>query len=97
MNQEFTIQYLEQSAINRTLWDQCIDKAGNGLVYAYSWYLDRMADHWDALVLNDYEMVMPLPCRRKYGFYYLYQPFLTAQLGLFGNDVTEEALEKFLN
>ncbi len=91
-----TIQYLKNDQINKLLWDECIDKAGNGLIYAYSFYLDHMADNWDALVLNNYEAVMPLPWRKKLGIYYLYQPFLTAQLGLFGNAINSELLQKFL-
>jgi hypothetical protein len=96
MENKFTIQYLQQAEIDQAKWDECIDRAGNGLVYAYSMYLDHMADNWDALVLNDYEMVMPLPWRRKFGIHYLYQPFLVAQLGLFGNGITPGILEKFL-
>ena len=90
------IQYLQHNQINKPLWDQCIDKAENGLIYAYSFYLDAMADHWDGLVLNNYEAVMPLPFRKKFGFYYLYQPFVTAQLGLFGNCIDANLLEAFL-
>jgi hypothetical protein len=55
-----------------------------------------MAKNWDALVLNDYEAVMPLTWNKKYGIYYLYQPFLTAQLGVFGNLIDAELLERFL-
>jgi hypothetical protein len=49
-----------------------------------------MSKNWDALVLNDYEAVMPLTWNRKYGIKYLYQPFLAAQLGVFGKHVTED-------
>lgn len=90
------IQYVKQQQINKQLWDQCIDNATNGLIYAYSFYLDAMAGEWDGLVLNNYEAVMPLPYRKKIGIYYLYQPFLTAQLGLFGNNITADILEGFL-
>jgi hypothetical protein len=55
-----------------------------------------MTDNWDALVLNDYEAVMPLPWRKKYGLQYLYQPAFVAQLGLFGNNISAELLQKFL-
>src|SRR5579875_594423 len=97
MPQGETIHYIRNNAIDKTLWNQCIDNAGNGLIYAYSIYLDCMADNWDALVFNNYEAVMPLPWRKKFGIYYLYQPFFVAQLGLFGNNITAELLEKFLN
>lgn len=91
-----SIYYLTNNEINKTLWDKCIDNAENGLIYAYSTYLDGMCTNWDALVLNDYEAVMPLPWRSKYGISYLYQPALTAQLGLFGNHISSNLLERFL-
>jgi hypothetical protein len=96
MSSAITIQYLKQQEINKELWDDCIDKAGNGLIYAYSFYLDHMAEHWDGLVLNNYEAVMPLPWKKKFGIHYLYQPFLAAQLGLFGNTITGTLLQQFL-
>lgn len=91
------IQYLTRKEIDTALWNACVDKASNGLIYAYSFYLDAMTDNWDALVLNDYEAVMPLPWRKKYGIYYLYQPAFVAQLGLFGNNLTADLLTAFLN
>ena len=97
MAQENTIQYLSHSQIDKPAWDKCIANAPNGLIYAHSYYLDYMATHWDALVLNNYEYAMPLPWRKKYGIYYLYQPAFVAQLGLFGNNITKELLLNFLN
>ena len=55
-----------------------------------------MSENWDALVLNDYEMVMPLTWKKKYSIYYLYQPFLTASLGVFGNHISSEKVKSFL-
>lgn len=79
-----SIQYLRREEIDIARWDQCIDASPNGLIYAYSFYLDHMSRHWDALVCNDYEAVMPLTWNKKFGFYYLYQPPFTASLGVFG-------------
>jgi hypothetical protein len=96
MQERTQLYYKQRNEIDTTKWDGCINKAGNGLIYAYSFYLDHSADNWDALVLNNYEAVMPLPWRKKYGFYYLYQPYFTAQLGVFGQNITADTLEKFL-
>ncbi|HRP32311.1 MAG TPA: GNAT family N-acetyltransferase [Agriterribacter sp.] len=86
------IQYLKRNEIDDVKWDKCIASADNGLIYGYSWYLDHMAAHWDALVLNNYEAVMPLTWKKKWGFHYLYQPWFTPCLGLFSseslNDIT---------
>lgn len=96
------IRYLKYEQINKTKWDACIGKADNGLIYAYSFYLDAMAKHWDALVLSavsgedDYEAVMPLTWNKKYRIHYLYQPPFTACLGVFGRSLTAETVNAFL-
>ena len=91
-----SIQYLLRSQIDTAKWDACITSAPNGLIYGYTYYLDAMAPRWDALVLGNYAAVMPLPWNKKYGFYYLYQPFLCACLGVFGKDVTAGLVQQFL-
>ncbi|HEX8314186.1 MAG TPA: GNAT family N-acetyltransferase [Flavisolibacter sp.] len=96
MQRNLHIQYIRRNQIDDKLWNNCIDSSTNGLVYAYNFYLDCLCDNWDALVLNDYEAVMPLPWRKKGGIYYLYQPFLTAQLGVFGQWPDGVLLEAFL-
>ena len=96
MQQNLHIQYFQRDQVNDRLWNNRIDSSANGLIYAYSFYLDCLCDHWDALVLNDYEAVMPLPWRKKAGIYYIYQPFLTAQLGVFGQSPDGVLLEAFL-
>jgi len=90
------IKHLHNQQIDKTKWDTCIKSADNELLYAYSFYLDHMSQHWDALVLNDYEAVMPLTWNRKYGIAYLYQPFLTAQLGIFGKNITASITDLFI-
>ena len=55
-----------------------------------------MSENWDALIFNDYEIVMPLTWKKKYTIYYLYQPFYTASLGIFGNDISAEIVNDFL-
>jgi len=96
MNVTFNIRYLQQNEINKQKWDECIANASNGLVYAYSYYLDTMSKNWDALVLNDYEAVMPLTWNKKYRVRYLYQPAFTASLGIFGNNLHQKLIEHFL-
>ena len=90
------IQYLLHKEIDKTKWDACIEQASSGLIYAYSFYLDAMSKHWDALVLNDYKAVMPLTWNKKYGFYYLYQPAFTASLGVFGTNLNKELIDDFV-
>ena len=86
------IKYLKRNQIDIQKYDTCIELAINSRIYAYSWYLDIVADNWDALVLNDYEAVMPLPWRQKYFIKYVYPPAWTQQLGVFSTLVTSQDL-----
>ncbi|QNA45841.1 GNAT family N-acetyltransferase [Lacibacter sediminis] len=91
------IKYISHAEIDKQKWDNCVQHAENGLIYAYSWYLDTMADHWDALVLNDYETIMPLTWNKKYGIHYLFQPYFCASLGIFSkNQINAVVTEAFL-
>jgi len=96
MDAAYHIRYLTHRDIDKRRWDACIETAPNGLVYGQSFYLDTMAGEWHALILNDYEAVMPLPRRRKAGFSYLFQPPMTPILGIFGRNITTERVTHFL-
>jgi len=97
MNTLQQISYLTSATIDKTRWDQCISDAPNGLIYSFSFYLDHMADEWDALVLNDYEAVMPLPTRKKWNIEYIYQPLFIAQLGITGKNIGSATVKAFLD
>jgi hypothetical protein len=56
-----------------------------------------MCLHWDALVWNDYEAVMPLTWNKKFGIHYLYQPPFTASLGVFGKTLNKEIVQQMLD
>jgi Acetyltransferase (GNAT) domain len=88
----FEISYLTYKHIDKKKWDHCIRGASNSLIYPNSWFLDKMAENWDALVAGDYEWVMPLTFRKKWGFKYLYQPAFTQQLGIFGKPAPDEKM-----
>ncbi|MDY6802141.1 MAG: hypothetical protein SVU94_13085 [Bacteroidota bacterium] len=77
------IEYLKHNQINKQKWDLTIENSYNGLVYALSWYLDIVSPGWNALVLGDYEGVMPLTVKQKLGLKYLVQPPFCQQLGIF--------------
>lgn len=91
------IKYLKNNEIDKVKWDETIKKSPANVIYAYSWYLDKITPDWDALIENDYETVMPLPIKKKYGLYYILQPFLAQQLGIFSTKkITSEKITEFL-
>lgn len=77
------IKYIFHNKIDFKKWDACIDQSINGIVYAKSYYLNYMSPEWDALILGDYEAVMPVTWRKKWQIKYLAQPAFTQQLGIF--------------
>lgn len=82
------IRFVPYSAIDPVRWNQCIRTSLNGLIYGRTEYLNTFCPQWDALILGDYEAVMPLTSGKKWGIRYLYQPAFTQQLGVFGRSDT---------
>ena len=78
------IRYLRREQIDTGKWDETVIKNDNGLIYAQSVFLDIMAENWNAIVVNDYAAILPLPTRRKWGIPYYFHPAFVQQLGLIG-------------
>ena len=82
LNMSDEIAIVPSHNIDYEKWDQCINASINGLIYTTSVYLDHLADHWTGFVLNDYEMVMAVAWRKKYGIRYSYAVPFIQQLGI---------------
>ena len=92
------IRFVTHNKVDTEKWDVCIRQSVNCMPYAFSWYLDIVAKEWDALVLNDYEAVFPLPKKVKFTIIYSSTPFWVQQLGLFSKTITGlNRLNDFVN
>ena len=92
------IEYYPHKKIDNEKWDDCIAHSANEFVYAYSWYLDRVNPDWDAIILDDYQAVMPVTRAVKMGIKYIYPPLFTQQLGIFSPEMPSEKLvNEFIN
>ncbi len=91
------IKHLTYEEIDKNKWDLCVSKAFNGNIYAYSWFLDVVAENWEALVQDDYDRVFPLTWKKDFGIAHLYQPFFTQQLGIYSKNIlTHEVVNEFI-
>jgi len=90
------INYIKRKDVEVDKYDACIENAVQSSMSAFSWYLDIVADNWDVLVLDDYEAVMPIPFRKKYGIKYVYPPFWLLELGIFSLDESQD-IKPFLD
>jgi hypothetical protein len=92
------LHHLRNTDIDKKKWDECIDNCPYGMVYVLSWWLDIVCPGWEALVDGDYETVMPLPVKQKWGLKYLIQPYFCQQLGVFSkNNISEQLLQELFS
>lgn len=78
------LKTLSHHQIDFKKWDQAVLNSAMPLVFAQSFYLNATCKEWSALVLNNYEAILPLTKGKKLNISYLYQPPFTPQLGVFG-------------
>lgn len=92
------IKYIKNSEINFIRWDNCINNAINGNVFAYSWYLTILCENWDALVAGDYEYVMPILHKSVYKNNLSFYSKLGNKLGIYSPKlITPEIVDQFIN
>ncbi len=97
MNNTLQIRYIKHADINKPLWDRRIRNAANSRIYALSGWLDIVSPGWSALVTDNYDFVMPLPEKQKFGIKYIAQPKFTQQTGVFSSlKITNNIILNFL-
>lgn len=85
------LTWIVRKNIDTLAWDACVTDSVQRLVYGYSWYLDAVLPapdwKWVGLVLRDehhqYQAVMPVPLRRKFGRWVVHQPLFCQFLTIF--------------
>lgn len=90
------IQFLSQHNIDRRKWDSRVNSADNAFLYSFSLYQDLFSDHWGGLIFGDYQAVMAVPYKVKFGIKYAYTPVGIAQLGIVGEGVNRELESEFI-
>jgi hypothetical protein len=90
------IKFLKHNEIDFQKWDECLTKCENNNIYAQSWYLNIVCNKWNALVLDDYQAIMPLCERIKWGIFTVRQAAFSQQLGLFSIN-PEQDVDEFIS
>ncbi|MGM0406500.1 MAG: hypothetical protein ACQERU_00885 [Bacteroidota bacterium] len=92
------INFLKYSEIDFLRWDNCINNAINGNIFAYSWYLNILCDEWCGLVMGKYDYVMPVIHKKKFNQNIIYAPVLGPRLGVFSNHLlTVDIVRQFIH
>ncbi len=88
------IHLLRREELNTKKWNTCIESdSGVASLSGMSWYLDKVCDNWNAIIIDDYQSVIPLPCRKKWGMNYIYPPFFASRMGIYGQSLTASELD----
>jgi hypothetical protein len=80
-------------------YDDCLKTSVQKNFYANKYVLDHLCEQWELLIYGDYEFVMPVPLKRKFGFKIVLSPLFCQQLGVFGpveNKIIENDFYHFL-
>ncbi len=92
------IYYIQHDKIDITKWDSTVNSALNSNIFSYYWFLNLASNnHWDAIIENDYETIMPLPFKTTLGIKQVYIPQLIPFLGLYSKrTLTQERIKLFI-
>jgi hypothetical protein len=92
------IRFLENNEINFIRWDNCINNALNGNIFAFTWYLNIICNEWYGLIMGDYEYVMPVIHRKFFNRKHLYTSPLAPQLGVYSKNLIDKTIiKKFID
>lgn len=85
------LQTIPSAQIHIEKWDACI-AMHQAPIYCRFHYLQTMATQWTALVLHDYQAVMPICYRKKFCIPYSYTPAFIQQLGWVGKPIATKQI-----
>lgn len=91
------IRYIRGYDLDRSRWDRLMSSAPNADLYGSSAFLDIMTDGWDAVVCGDYEAVLPLPVRKRWGFRYVNTIPFCGPFSVYGPETSDLSLEAMLH
>ena len=82
-NKVQVIKYYTHNEIDKERWNRCINDSAAATVFVDFDFLCIADPEWGTLVKGDYEAVMPLPHRSKFGISYVFSPPFYFRLGVF--------------
>ena len=91
------IRRIQYKDIDFSSYERVIDHSVQKNFYAKKEILDQLSNSWEILVLGDYDYIMPIPFRKKYGLKVVIMPLFCQQLGIFGAEKNPNIEQQFLN
>ncbi|MDR1758103.1 MAG: GNAT family N-acetyltransferase [Bacteroidales bacterium] len=97
MDSPLDIYFVRHEDIDKEAWDRRIHESTCPTLFAEHDMLSHVSPRWNAIVMGNYDAVMPLCAREKWGINYIYPPFFWVPLGIFAAfPVSPDLLTRFL-
>ena len=77
------IRFYQHDEVDKQKWNRCVEASAAATVFVDFDFLCLADPDWGALIKGDYEAVMPLPHRSKFGVSYIFSPPFYFRLGVF--------------
>lgn len=87
---------LSRNQIDEVKWNELIKNSKNGLIYHSIPFLDALSKNWSTVILGNYEYALPLTFKSFLGSTLLQQPPFIQQLGIIGNNISNEIMNLFI-
>lgn len=91
------IRRLKSSDIDFDIYRERISKACQPNFYAQPDVLNERCEAWEILEKDDYQYIMPLPLKKKWGRWFVLMPLFVQQLGIFSEKDDSEVNTQFLH
>ncbi len=72
------IKKITYGEINFEKYQICLQNSVQQNFYANRIILDQLCERWELLVYKDYDFVMPVPLKKKYGFFFVIMPLFSS-------------------
>jgi hypothetical protein len=90
------IRRLKYHEIDFKKYTQCLENSEQKNWYAQKDVLDELSGNWEVLVYDDYEAVMPVHIKKKFGLNFVHMPLFCQQLGIFSKVDDSKINDQFL-
>lgn len=94
------IRFVKHKDIDPKKWNAVIQRSPARTILCTYEYLDILTGDstWNALIMDDYQYILPLPERVKLLVRYAYTPFFLTQMGIFSEKaVSKQIVSEFFN
>lgn len=87
---------LKYNEIDFDKYTQCLENSEQRNWYAKKEVLDQLSGNWEIIMYGDYEAVLPVPLRKKFGITFVIMPLFCQQLGIFSQKDNVKINDQFL-